>query len=140
MTIVGKINALVLIVTGVLGAVVTGITAVREYQGGLHQALERASDLASGLPNLQVEMYFRDMDGLEKSLDRFLETPTVSYVALYDTEGERLLQRGQTGAAMAGSPAFILLRNGLSATEAGTFVSNGQLETGTGGLLDALTR
>ena len=140
MTIVGKINALVLIVTGVLGVFVTGITAIREYQGGLHQALDRASDLASGMHNLQVEMYFRDTDGLEKSLDRFLETPTVSYVVLYGTDGERLLQRGQPGAPIAEPPAFVLLRNGLSATEAGTFVANGQLETGTGGLLDALTR
>ncbi len=138
MTIVGKISVLVLVVTGVLGAVLTGFTAAREYQSALDQALEQASAKVAGLSSLQVDMYFDNTEDLERSLDEFFDSPPVTFVALYDTDGEPLLRRNRPGTSVAELPAFFLLRRELSATEPGTLVFDGQIEAGAGGLFDAL--
>ena len=53
MTITGKINALVLVVTGMLAVFATGLTAVREYRSERDQLVEKTADMVSNLADLQ---------------------------------------------------------------------------------------
>ncbi len=138
MTIAGKINALVLVVTGLLAVVATGITAVREFRSDRDLLIEKTSTLVSSLPDLQVDIYFGNKDRLQQSLDRFVESPAVSYVVLYDTDGEPLLRRGSPAAIGGVIAPFESLRRNVSSTEPGRLVFNGQLETGGQSLLTAV--
>jgi len=117
MTIAGKINALVLVVTGFLALFATGITAVREYKSERDLLVEKTADLVANLDDLQVDIYFADIAALEDSLDRFLEPAAVSYVVLYDTDGELLLQKQRSATAAWVLPPFESLRRHVSPTE-----------------------
>ncbi|MDH4042200.1 MAG: hypothetical protein OEV88_16235, partial [Gammaproteobacteria bacterium] len=108
MTIAGKINALVLVITAFLGVLATGFMAVREFRIERDLAIDRTVALASNLPQLQVDIYFQDTAGLDRSLDHFLEPPPVSYVVLYDAGGKLLSQRSRAGAAPSDLPPFTL--------------------------------
>ena len=138
MTIAGKINALVLVVTGVLALFATGITAVREYKSERDLVVEKTADLVANLDDLQVDIYFADIAALEDSLDRFLEPAAVSYVVLYDTDGELLLQKQRSAAAAASvTPPFESLRRHVSPTESGLLVLDDRGRTVGQGLFTA---
>ena len=137
MTIAGKINALVLVVTGFLALFATGITAVREYKSERDLLVEKTADLVANLDDLQVDIYFADTAALEDSLDRFLEPAAVSYVVLYDTEGELLLQKQRSAAAAWVSPPFESLRRHVSPTESGQLVLDNRGQTVGQGLFTA---
>ena len=138
MTIAGKINALVLAITIFLGMIATGFTAQREYRSHLSHVTERTLALLAGLPDLQVDIYFRDMGKLEQTALRFMEPPSVSYLVLYDTDGELILQQSRDAGPPSTLPAFHLLRKGVSATEPGELVLRGEAPAGDD-LLTALT-
>ncbi|MEE4144907.1 MAG: EAL domain-containing protein, partial [Halieaceae bacterium] len=140
MTIAGKINALVLVVTGILTIVATGITAVREYRSERDQLVERAANLVANLSDLQVDIYFGNTEALQLSLDRFLEPSAVSHVVLYDTQGEVILRRERAVASANVVPPFEVLRGNASPTEVSRRVLNGQLEAGGESIVTALTR
>ena len=78
MTITGKINALVLAITVFLSILATGFTAHREYTGQLEQIIAQSESLLAGLPDLQVDIYFRDIEKLERTAERFLAPPAIS--------------------------------------------------------------
>jgi diguanylate cyclase (GGDEF)-like protein len=139
MTIAGKINALVLVVTGLLALVATGITAVREYRSERDILIERTADLVSNLADLQVDIYYRNTAALNESLERFLEPAAVSYVVLYDTEGELLLQKTRSFLAEDVVPPLDSLRRYVSPTEPGQLVLNGRGQTVGQGLFTAIT-
>ncbi len=139
MTIAGKINALVLVVTGLLTVIATGITAVREYRSDRDMLVQRSADLVANLSGLQVDIYFGNAESLQDSLDRFIEPPAVPYAVLYDTEGKLLLRRDRSSAAANVLPPFELLRRNVSPTEAGSLVlGDRQLETGGQDIVTAL--
>jgi diguanylate cyclase (GGDEF)-like protein len=137
MTIAGKINALVLAITIFLGVLATAFTAQREYRSHLTHVSERTVALLAGLPDLQVDIYFRDMNKLVQTAQRFLEPPSVSYLVLYDTDGELILQQGRDVSPVPTIPAFYLLRRDVSATEPGELVLRGD-SPGSDDLLSAV--
>ena len=130
MTIAGKINALVLAITIFLGVMATGFTAQREYRSQLDQVIEQSQALLTGLPDLQVDMYFRNTANLVGTAERFLAQPPISYLVLYDTAGEPFLRQGRSGPDVPELPEFRTLRGGASATEINQLVFTG---TGIGG-------
>lgn len=117
MTIAGRINALVIAITLTLGTLITVFTAVREYRGERELLVENLISLVPGQPDLQVYIYFREMNRLNRALDRFLENPAVSYAVVYGADGETITRRIQPGAQPGSLPAFSLLRRGGSATD-----------------------
>ena len=139
MTIAGKINALVLVVTGLLTLVATGITAVREYRSERDILIERSADLVSNLADLQVDIYYRNTAALDESLNRFLEPAAISYVVLYDTEGELLVQKARSALAEDVVPPLESLRRYVSPTEPGQLVLNGRGQTVGQGVFTAIT-
>ncbi len=138
MTIAGKINALVLAITVVLGALATGFTAVREFRIERDLAVDRTVALAASLPQLQVDVYLHKTADLDDSLGLFLEPPPVSYAVLYDANGGILAQRGRLDAVAPELPPFELLRRNFSPTESSQLVLDGTVPSGGPGLLSAL--
>lgn len=117
MTIAGRINALVIAITLTLGVMMTVFTAVREYRGERELLLDSLVSLVPGQPDLQVYIYYREMNRLNRALDRFLEYPPVSYAVVYGADGQLIARRTQPGAQLGDLPPFSLLRRGSSATE-----------------------
>ena len=138
MTIAGKINALVLVITVFLAVLATGFTAQREYHSRLDHVIEQSIALLAGLPDLQVDMYFRKTEKLDKTVARFLAPEAVSYAVLYDTNGEPLLRQSRSADGIPAQPDFFALRRGISATEPGRLVARGVDIGGNGGLVNAL--
>ena len=95
MTIAGKINALVIVVTLVLGSLATAFTAFREYRAERDLVMEQTVLLLSGSPHLQVDIYFRNARKLDQTLGSFLQPAPVSYVVLYDPAGDIISSRGR---------------------------------------------
>lgn len=117
MTIAGRINALVIAITLTLGIMITVFTAVREYRGERELLVDNLVSLVPGQPDLQVYIYSREMNRLNRALDRFLEYPPVSYAVVYGADGQLIARRTQPGAQSGDLPPFSLLRRGSSATE-----------------------
>ena len=74
MTIAGRINALVIAITLTLGVMITVFTAVREYRGERELLVDNLVSLVPGQPDLQVYIYYREMNRLNRALDRFFRT------------------------------------------------------------------
>ena len=138
MTIAGKINALVLVITALLGTMATGFTAVREFRLERDLVVDKTVALVSSQPDLQADIYFRDMGKLQQTLGRFLQPQPVAYAVLYDTNGRILAQRDRVAGALTEPPPFELLRRDVAATETGERVFNGAREAGGQGLLNAV--
>ena len=138
MTIAGKINALVLAITIFLGVMATGFTAQREYRSQLDQVIEQSQALLAGLPDLQVDIYFRNRANLVGTAERFLAPPAISYLVLYDTDGEPLLRQSRSGPGVSELPEFRMLRRGASATEINQLVFTGTVIGGGRGLFTAI--
>mgnify|MGYP003631350412 FL=1 len=134
MTIAGKINALVLAITMFLGVMATGFTAQREYRSQLDHVIGQSVALLTGLPDLQVDMYFRNTKNLERTAERFLAPEAVSYVVLYDAEGEPVLRQSRAAGPLPELPPFYALRRDASATETSQLVFTGTDTGGGGGL------
>jgi hypothetical protein len=125
MTIAGKINALVLAITAFLGALATGFLADREFRIQRDTVVEQTLSLAEGLPELQVDLYFQDKAGMDRSLRRFLEPSPVSYVVLYSPSGVVMAQHSRAAPAASALPPFSLLRNQLGPSEVAQTVLDG---------------
>lgn len=138
MTIAGKINALIIAITLVLGVMATGFTAVREYRGERDRIIDRTSGLIAGQPDLQADIYFRNMTRLNQSLGQLLEPTPVAYFVLYDVDGGILLRRSRDGIAVPDLPPFELLRKNVSATEPSELVLSGSSSRDHKGLLTGL--
>jgi len=138
MTIAGKINALVLAITAFLGALATGFLADREFRIQRDTVVEQTLALAAGLPELQVDLYFQDKAGVDRSLRRFLEPSPVSYVVLYSPSGVVMAQHSRAAPAASTLPPFSLLRNQLGPSEVAQTVLDGDSHASGRSLLHAL--
>ena len=139
MTIAGKINALVLVITALLGTMAAGFTAVREFRLERDLVVDKTVALVSSQPDLQADIYFRDMGKLQQTLGRFLQPQPVAYAVLYDTNGRILAQRDRVAGALTEPPPFELLRRDVAATETGERVFNAvRGKAGGQGLLNAV--
>ena len=133
MTISNKINLLFIVVGLLLGSVLTLFTAYREYHIELDRVVAASMAKVDGHPELQLEIYRRSDQGLQRLLQGFLETRGVASAIARDGLGEVLAQRRGGGASGGAQPSFTLLRGDLSAAEVGltSFDSKGS-PTGTG--------
>jgi diguanylate cyclase (GGDEF)-like protein len=117
MTISGKINALVIVATGLLGIMFTGVTAVREYRAERDQLIDSIPGRLASQPDLQLHIYNRDMASLEKALEGFLASAAVAYAVIYDPTGELIIRRDQKQGSAHEAPSFRRLRGEVTITE-----------------------
>ncbi len=117
MTIAGRVNALVITVALILGLLVTGFTALREYRHNREMLLDAVAALVPEHPDLQLYVYYRDVGGMGAVLDRLFEFPAVSYALIYDTEGELIARGDGLSALSQNPPALFQLRRDVSPTE-----------------------
>ncbi|MEM8563023.1 MAG: EAL domain-containing protein [Pseudomonadota bacterium] len=123
MTITGKINALVLAITVFISVIATAFTAQREYNAQLRQLIESSESTLSAMPDIQVDIYFRNTEKLITTAQRFLASSPVRFLVLYDTDGQALIGERRLGDGAPRSPAFYILREGAGATEVNQIVT-----------------
>jgi diguanylate cyclase (GGDEF)-like protein len=117
MTIAGKINALVIVVTGLLSILLTGFTAVREYRSERDQLIDAMEGRLASQPDLQMNIYYLDMAKLERALDGYLESAAVAYGVIYNASGDVIIRRDQANGASYVLPGFGLLRGQATVTD-----------------------
>ena len=125
MTIAGRVNTLVIGITLVLAVLVCGFTAVREYRNAQHLVLQRVAALVPKNPGLQLDIYYQDRQGIAAVLGELLDSPGISYVAVYDVAGQLLAYRSATGDFPDNPPPLNALRRGASSTEGSDLVLDG---------------
>jgi diguanylate cyclase (GGDEF)-like protein len=126
MTVAKKINALVIMIFMLAGLLVVGFMAAREYTFERDTLLERASSSVLGQPQLQLAIYFKNQDALNKSLDDFLLSGAVRRAALLGPGGIEITGREQPDAVAYPPLVFKELREGLSPVDEGFSSRPGQ--------------
>jgi len=116
-TVAGRISALFFSAAIVMGLAASFVVATREYDIRLAQVLDTTRAGLQSRPDLQIHIYNRDTQRLEKILAGFLEPEAVSGAALFSGPGELLATLDRSGTAMAGNASFGALRSELLATE-----------------------
>jgi diguanylate cyclase (GGDEF)-like protein len=125
-TIAGRVNTLVIGITLVLAVLVCGFTAVREYRNAQDLVLQRVEALVPKYPGLQLDIYYQDRQGIAGVLGELLDSPGVSYVAVYDVAGQLLAYRSPTGDFPDNPPPLNALRRGASSTEGSDLILDGE--------------
>jgi len=126
MTVAKKINALVILIFMVAGLLVIGFMAAREYTFERDTLISNASSSVLGQPQLQLAIYFQDINAVKKSLEGFLEPPAVRRAILFDPAGAQIASLDQPGAIGYFSPEFKELRKDYSPADRGLRARSGQ--------------
>lgn len=111
MTVSGRINLLVFTTALGIGLVVLTALGVREFNLQKENLLRQAATGANSEIQLPADIYLRDTEQLDATLDRLLRlSPAVSFVRLHDTEGALLSARERFPGAADSAPSFKALR------------------------------
>jgi len=125
-TLAGRVNALVIVITLVLAVLVSGFTAVREYRNARDKATQGVDAMVPKYPGLQLDIYYRDKEGIAEVLGELLEFPGISYAVVYDVSGNLLAYRSHTGTLPDTLPPLYVLRRDANATEGSDLVLDAQ--------------
>ena len=136
MTVATRINALVLSVSVLAGALLTSITLLRDYSLLKSQLIERSFDRVQSQPQLQVAVYFDDREEQQAMLTDLLQSSgAIRYALLRTTGGETL---GVVGAPPARLARLDQLRSGRADAETGIASRHSKVSSdGAGQLLNA---
>jgi diguanylate cyclase (GGDEF)-like protein len=110
-TVSGRINLLVFTTALGIGLAVLTALGVREFNLQKENLLRQAATSADSEIQLPADIYLRDTEQLDATLDRLLRlSPAVSFVRLHDNEGGLLSTRERFPGAVDSAPAFKALR------------------------------
>lgn len=91
MTIAGKINALVLLISVAAGCILTATTLQREYSFARERLIKQSYDRVQGQPQLQVAIYLKDQVELQATLQGFINSSsTIRYAIIRSPQGTPL--------------------------------------------------
>ncbi len=138
LTIAARINILFIVAAVLLVGLATGYTAYREYHIALDQTVQSSAARVLARPDLQLEIYERDRQGLEQLLGDFFESPAVVLAVVRDSLGEVLAQRQRESSPGARALAFNQLRRELSAVDTGLVALDRDGDSAGTGLWSAL--
>ncbi|MEH6636337.1 MAG: diguanylate cyclase, partial [Halioglobus sp.] len=120
MTVAGKINALVILISTVAGCLLTVYTVQREYTIARNHLIEQSSTQVLSQPQLQVAIYYRDNTALRDTLSNFLAlSPAVLYAVIQDPVGNTISRLEQAGSPGYPLPPFERVRGNISVVEEG---------------------
>jgi diguanylate cyclase (GGDEF)-like protein len=139
MTLAAKISTLFIVAALLLIIPLATFSGQREYRIVLQHLVEQSRAQVLSRPDLQVLVYQRDAAALAAGLQDFFDPPAVSLAAVYDSEGELLVQRGRTGDADYRLPLFKQLRRNLAVAEFGLVALGPSGDEADTGLWSSLT-
>jgi len=119
MTVAGKINALVILLSLLAGSLLAAYVINREYRIGVEQLRTFSSAEIKSRPHLQLDIYYRDKAALNVTLNRFLINYAIRYAIVRNASGTLLLRENQVGFAPYELMEFRVLRKGISPVEEG---------------------
>jgi diguanylate cyclase (GGDEF)-like protein len=96
-TVAGKINALVITIFLLSGLLVTVYVIEREYSIERNSLISEASAKVLSQPQLQLAIYFLDIDELNKSLRGFLSPDAVRHAAIINSVDESIARQDHAG-------------------------------------------
>ena len=115
MTVAGKINTLVITVLLLAGLLVTAYVIEREYTIERKRLIDVSTSQVLSQPQLQLAIYYRDTQNLKASLNKFLFSDAIRYVAIVDELGNNLARKEQPRSLGSFQPVNVTgLRRDLS--------------------------
>ena len=140
MTIAGKINALVVLISVVAGCVLVAATAHREFSSTRDRLIEQSSDKVKSQPQLQVAIYHDDRVELRAIATSLSEiSPAILYSIIRDPTGTVLENDWQPDFADSQLPAFQTVRGTPSVADVGITSRHSKLAPDGRHLLNKLT-
>lgn len=97
MTVAGKINALVITIFLLSGLLVTVYVIEREYSIERDRLINEATAQVLSQPQLQLAIYFLDIDELNASLRDFLSPGAIRHAAIIDSVDTSIARQNQVG-------------------------------------------
>ena len=120
MTVAGKINALVVLISAAAGFLLTVYIVQSEYQFARTQLIQQSSALVQSQPHLQVAIYYRDTPALQEALGGFIDlSPAVRYAVIENPTGKPVSRQEQPNSAGYTLPPFDRARGNVSVVEQG---------------------
>ena len=126
MTIARRINRLIATMAILAVLLVTLFVGQREFNFQRNAILLAISSLVGSRPQLQLMVYFRERDDIQRTLEEVVAlSPAIRHAVLYDSQGEVIGSRAAPWAGELSSPGLERLREGLSPLEQGVVRSAG---------------
>jgi diguanylate cyclase (GGDEF)-like protein len=113
-TVAGKINALVIVMLMLAGALATGHVVLREYISERNILVNQATAALASQPQLQLAVYFNDHSALRQSLENFLTPEGVRSARIVSVDGQVIARQEQSGIIHYRPVDIKQLRTGLS--------------------------
>jgi len=100
LTVAGKINALVIAIAAAAGCLLSAHTLQSEYRNSLDRIIEQAATAVASQPQLQLDIYYRDIGALDRLLEGFTNSsPAINYAIIHDPAGATLARKGRSANA-----------------------------------------
>jgi diguanylate cyclase (GGDEF)-like protein len=126
MTIAHRINRLIATMAVIATLLVTLFVGQREFNFQRDAILLAISSLVGSRPQLQLIVYFRESDEIQRTLvEAMALSPAIRRAVLYDSQGEVIGSRAAPWAGETPPPDLVRLREGLSPLERGLVRSDG---------------
>ncbi|MFT6286501.1 MAG: diguanylate cyclase (GGDEF)-like protein [Alcanivorax sp.] len=118
MTIKGKVNSLVISIALLSWALFAIFVAQQTYNQTRTQLVRQIAAQVASQPQLQVALYYKDLQQLRFALNQFLTlSPAVRYALMYDTQKETLSRVDRLWSSADELPSFSQIRDGAAPTE-----------------------
>ena len=119
MTVAGKINALVILVSMFASSVLTAYVIVAQYHSQRDKIRIQSTAQIQSQPQLQLDIYYGDTAALRWSLSEFSSQDSVQYALVRDAQGMPLARKDSGNFTSYKLIEFKQLRGGISALEEG---------------------
>ncbi len=104
MTIAGKLNALVVTVVLCMSVLVSGFSAVREYELERDRVLDILTSAVRSRSDLPLNVFKDNREALQNLIVDLQQMPAVYYGVAYDAQGQQLASYTKAGVELASLP------------------------------------
>ncbi|MBE9538706.1 MAG: EAL domain-containing protein [Proteobacteria bacterium] len=139
MTVAGKINALVILLSLFASSVFTAFVVIGEYHVQRDKIRIQSTAKVHSQPHLQLDIYYNDIAALRETLSEFSSNAAIQYALVRNAQGA-ILARNDTGSFTNYKLIeFETLRQGISPVEEGFHPSSPPQYSGGYKLLASIT-
>ncbi len=118
-TIGRKLALLFIVLFMLLGTTFNGFLLYGEYQHRQDGYVQAIDSLISTGSQTELAIYFNDEAVLQETLSIMLQQPHALYAAIYNQQGQLLLERHQNGFVNTALPQFSVVRNDVRPLDVG---------------------
>ena len=120
MTIAGKVHTLVLAISFAAAILMTVVVMQQQYSNARDTLFSQSFELVQRTPQLQIAIYFTDMEELDATLSDILQSSSaILFAIVRSADGSELARRQRNNTPNYNLAPFDQIRGNLSVAEMG---------------------